>query len=148
MKKLKLPIENDKLHQMQREDKFCSNIIQQLETGKLSSGNPYYLEEGILKRYVDDHKQRFEVIVLPRDLAPVTLRLAHEEMGHKGIPRTYALLRRLYYWKGLKPMVKTHVKACKLCQIHNKYVVKYNKLNYDAKQAPMRFYLHGCNWTI
>ena len=136
---IKLPIEDDKLHQMQRKDKFCSNIIQQLETGKLSSGNPYYLEEGILKRYVDDHKQRFEVIVLPRDLAPVTLRLAHEEMGHNGIPRTYALLRRFYYWKGLKPMVKTHVKACKLCQIHNKHVVKYNKLNYDAKPAPMRF---------
>ena len=136
---IKLPIEDDKLHQMQREDKFCSNIIQQLETGKLSTGNPYYLEEGILKRYVDNHKQRFEVIVLPRDLAPVTLRLAHEEMGHNGIPRTYALLRRLYYWKGLKPMVKTHAKACKLCQIHNKHVVKYNKLNYDAKPAPMRF---------
>ena len=77
---IKLPIENNKLHQMQREDKFCSNIIQQLETGKLSIGNPYYLEEGILKRYVDDHKQRFEVIELPRDLAPVTLRLAHEEI--------------------------------------------------------------------
>ena len=70
---------------------------------------------------MDDHKQRFEVIVLPRDLAPVTLRLAHEEMGHNEIPRTYALLRKLYYWKGLKPipMVKIHVKACKLCQIHN-----------------------------
>ena len=94
---IKLPIENDTLHQMQREDKFCSNIIQQLETGKLSSRNLYYLEERILKRYVDDHKQRFEVIVLPRDLASVTLRLAHEEMGHNGIPRTYALLRRLYY---------------------------------------------------
>ena len=136
---IKLPIEDNKLHQMQREDKFCSNIIQQLETGKLSIGNPYYLEEGILKRYVDDHKQRFEVIVLPRDLTPVTLRLAYEEMGHNGILRTYALLRRLYYWKGLKPMVETHVKACKLCQIHNKHVVKYNKLNYDAKPAPMRF---------
>ena len=24
---IKLPIEDDKLHQMQREDKFCSNII-------------------------------------------------------------------------------------------------------------------------
>ena len=36
-------------------------------------------------------------------------------------------------------MVKTHVKACKLCQIHNKHVVKYKKLNYDAKPAPMRF---------
>ena len=91
---IKLPIEDDKLHQMQREDKFCSNIIQQLETVKLSARNPYYLEEGILKRYVDDHKQRFEVIVLPRDLAPITLRLAHEEMGHNGIPRNICLTEK------------------------------------------------------
>ena len=83
-----------------------------MKAGKLSSGNPYFLEEGILKRYIDDQKQRFEVTVLPRDLITVVLILAHEGMGHNGVPRTYALIRRLYYWKGLKPMVKAHVKAC------------------------------------
>ena len=101
--------------------------------------NPYYIEEGILKRYIDDKKQRFEVIVLPRELIGVTLQLAHEGMGHNGVLRTYALLRRLYYWKGLKPMVKSHVKACKLCQMHNKQVIKYNKLNFETKPAPMKF---------
>ena len=31
-------------------------------------------------------KQRFEVIVLPRELIGVTLQLAHEGMGHNGVP--------------------------------------------------------------
>ena len=136
---IKIPIEDDKLIQMQRKDKFCKNLFNQLESGKLSQKNPYYIEEGILKRYIDDKKQRFEVIVLPRELIGVTLQLAHEGMGHNGVPRTYALLRRLYYWKGLKPMVKSHVKACKLCQMHNKQVIKYTKLNFEAKPAPMKF---------
>ena len=136
---IELPMSNDKLIKMQKNDKFCKNLIHQLETGKLSSGNPYYMEEGILKRFVDDKKQRFEVIVIPKDLANVILRLAHDGMGHNGVPRTYALIRRLYYWKGLKPMVKTHVKTCNLCQIHNKQVIRYNKLNYDTQPAPMRF---------
>ena len=136
---IKIPIEDDKLVQMQRRDKFCKNLLNQLESGKLSQKNPYYIEEGILKRYIDDKKQRFEVIVLPRELIGVTHQLAHEGMGHNGVPRTYALLRRLYYWKGLKPMVKSHVKACKLCQMHNKQVIKYNKLIFETKPAPMKF---------
>ena len=60
-------------------------------------------------------------------------------MGHNGVPQKYALLRRLYYWKGLKPMVKSHVKACKLCQMYNKQVIKYNKLNFETKPAPVKF---------
>ena len=136
---IKLPITDDKLVQMQRRDKFCKNLLNQLESGKLSPYNPYYIEEGILKRYIDDKKQRFEVIVLPRDFIGVALQLAHEGMGHNGVPRTYTLLRRLYYWKGLKPMVRSHVKACKLCQMYNKQVVKYNKLNFETQPAPMKF---------
>ena len=134
-----IPIKEEKLIKMQKRDKFCKNLLNQLQAKKLSSGNPYFLEEGILKRYIDDQKQRFEVTVLPRHLITVVLRLAHEGMGHNGIPRTYALVRRLYYWKGLKPMVKAHVKACKLCQMHNEQVVKYNKLNFKAQPAPMKF---------
>ena len=64
--------------------------------------------------------QRFEVIVLPQALTEPALQSAHEGLGHNGIPRTYALLRRQYYWKGLKPSVTKHVKQCILCQGHNK----------------------------
>ena len=90
-----------------------------LISGKLHNKNPYYVEDGILKRYTDDNKQRFEVIVLPQILTNPALQLAHEGWGHNGIPQTYALLRQQYYWKGLKPSVAKHIKQCTLCQKHN-----------------------------
>ena len=52
-----------------------------LASNKLHNKNPYYIEDGILKRYINDNKQRFEVIITQ----PV-LQLAHEGLGHNGIP--------------------------------------------------------------
>ena len=72
-------------------------------------------------------------------LSSAALQLAHEGLGHNGSPRTYALLKRHYLWKGLKPMVKKHVQSCKFCQEHNKQAVKYSKYNFEAEPAPMKF---------
>ena len=99
-KEITLPIEDNKLIELQKEDKFCKNILNMLASNKLQNKNPYYVESGILKRYIDDNKQRFEVIVLPQTLTQPTLQLAHEGLGHNGIPQTYAFLRCQYYWKG------------------------------------------------
>ena len=81
-----LPIGNDKLMDLQQGDKFCKNIINMLKCGKLHDKNPYYIEENILKRYVEDNKQRFEVTMSPQVLIEPTLQLAHEGLGHNGIP--------------------------------------------------------------
>ena len=104
-----LLIEDNKLIELQKEDKFCKNILNMLASNKLHNKNPYYIENGILKRYIDDNKQRFEVIILPQTLTQPALQLAHEGLGHNGISQTYALLRQQYYWKGLKPSVTKHV---------------------------------------
>ena len=64
-----------------------------LTDNKLHDKNLYYIENGILKRYIDDNKQRFEVVVLPQTLTEPALQLAHEGLGYNRIPRTYALLR-------------------------------------------------------
>ena len=105
----------------------------------MQSRNPYYLENGILKMFVEDGKQKSEVVVLPQVLSSVALQLAHEGLGHNGNPRTYALLKRYYYWKGLKPMVRRHVQACKFCQEHNKQAIKYSKYNCEAEPGPIKF---------
>ena len=119
---IKLPLSDEKLLALQAEDKFCSDISSKLQRGHK---NPYYKENEILKRYVEDGKQRFEVVVLPQVLSGAALQLAHEGLGHNGSPRTYALLKRNYFWKGLKPMVRRHVQPCRFCQEHNKQSVKY-----------------------
>ena len=134
-----LLIEDNKLIELQKEDKFCKNIFNMLASNKLQNKNPYYIKSGILKWYIDENKQRFDVIVLPQTLTQPILQLTHEGLGHNGIPQTYALLRCQYYWKGLKPSVTKHVKQYTLCQKHNKQVVKYNKLHFEASAAPMKF---------
>ena len=134
---IKLPLEDEKLKEFQQKDKFCKEVIEKLSKGQLQNNKSYYQEEGILKRFVEDGKQRFEAIVLPQVLIGVVLQLAHEGLGHNGSPRTYALIKRYYYWKG--SMVKKHVQACKLCQEHKKHVVKFSKMNFEAEPAPMRF---------
>ena len=136
---IKLPLSNEKLQAFQAKDNFCKDIGSKLQQGQLQDKIPYYKEDRILKRYVEDGKQKFEVVVLPQVLSNAALQLAHEGLGHNGSLRTYALLKRYYYWRGLKPMVKKHVQACKFCQEHNKQVVKYSKFNFEAESTPMTF---------
>ena len=136
---IKLPLEDEKLKELQQKDELCKEIIEKLSKGQLQNGQPYYQEVGILKRFVEDGKQRFEAIVLPQVLIGAVLQLAHEGLGHNGSPRTYALIKRYYYWKGLKSMVRKHVQACRLSQEHNKHVVKFSKMNFETEPAPMRF---------
>ena len=90
-------------------------------------------------RYVEDNKQRFEVIVIPQDLSKVVLKLAHDNLGHNGSARTYMIVRRNYYWKGLRPDVVHYVKRCTVCRKYNSASPKYNKGTFQAPGAPMDF---------
>ena len=44
-----LPIEDNKLIELQKEDKFCKNILNILASNKLQNKNLYYIKSGILK---------------------------------------------------------------------------------------------------
>ena len=44
-----LPIEDTKLIELQKEDKFCKNILNMLASNKLQNKNPSYIKSGILK---------------------------------------------------------------------------------------------------
>ena len=136
---IRLPLSNEKLQALQAEDKFCKDISNKFQPEQLQSRNPYYIENGILKRFVEDEKQKFEVVVLLQVLSSAALQLVHEGLGHNGSPRTYALLKRYCYWRGVKPMVRKHVQACRCCQEHNKQAAKYSRYNFEAEPAPMKF---------
>ena len=49
------------------------------------------------------------------------------------------ILRRNYYWKGLRPDVVKYVKRCTVCRKHNSASPKYNKGTFQAPGAPMNF---------
>ena len=79
-----------------------------------------------------DGDKIYETVILPRALTAQIFKMAHDDLGHNGTHRTYMLLKRLYYWKGLKPSVAKHIQmavgwcACDqvLDQTSNKLLVE------------------------
>ena len=78
--------------------------------------------------------------VIPRALIGQILKVAHEDLGYNGTHRTYIMLKRLYYWKGLKPSVEKYIITCYQCQRRNKQVVRYAALHFDVGTFPMQFF--------
>ena len=135
----KLPINNDTLSRLQQEDVFCKNILSQIEKGNTVEGQLYLVKDKILKRYIMDGDNTYETTVIPRALTTQILQMAHDELGHNGTHRTYTLLKRLYYWKGLKPSVEKHIKMCYQCQRRNRQLVKYATLHFNVATFLMQF---------
>ena len=136
---LELPIDNNMLFKLQQKDMFCANILTQIEKGNMIEGQLYVIQDKLLKRYVTDGNNTYETIVLPRALTAQILKMAHDNLGHNSTHRTYTLLKRLYYWKCLKPCVTKHIQRCYQCQRRNKQVVKYATLHFDVATYPLQF---------
>ena len=134
-----LPINNKMLAKLQQKDEFCKNILNQIEKGNIRDKHLYKMDNKLLKRFIVDGNNTYETTVIPRSLIPQVLQLVHDKLGHNWTHRTYILLKRLYYWKGLKPSVEKHIKRCYQCQRRNKQVIKYAKLHFDMATFPMQF---------
>ena len=127
------------MQKLQHNDIICKNILYQIKKGNIQEGQLYIIRDNILKRYVLEGNSTYETTVIPRALIGQILRMAHDELGHNCTHMTYTMLKRLYYWKGLKPSVEKHIKTCYQCQRRNKQVVKYVTLHFDVATFPMKF---------
>ena len=117
---IELPLDNDTLFEVQQKDTFCANILAQIEKGNIIEGQLYIIQNKLLKRYVTDGDRTYETTVLPRALTAQICKMAHDNLGHNGTHRTCILLKRLYYWKGLKPSITKHIQRCYVREEVNK----------------------------
>ena len=136
---LKLNMTNERLCQLQQDDPICKRIVSLLKSSKLQVSNSYYVADKMLMRNIIDNKQCFHTMVLPLVLITQILRAANDELGHNGTTRTYMLICRLYYWKGLEASVNKYIKQCITCQKRNVQVVKYAQLHFSTPRLPMQF---------
>ena len=137
--KVTLGVTPTELKEMQSKDKLCTSIMSQMTKQGEKALHPYYLEGGILKKYVYDAKQQCETTIVPQSLCGTLLKLSHDDLGHNGTARTYMLLRRNYYWKGMRPEFTRYVIQCKLCQMHNSVSTSYVKQTFEVPEVPMDF---------
>ena len=124
---------------LQDQDTFCHQILTLLRHGKLVDKHMYTIKKDILKRIVTIDNAQFLPIVLPCVLIGHVLSLVHDHLGHNGISRTYAMVRRLYFWKGMKLSITKYIINCNICQKRNLQLVPYAKLHFDAATFPMEF---------
>ena len=130
---------SEEIRKAQSFDKFCTQMLKKLIQGKSIIDQAYHVKDGILRKYVTDNIQRFDALVVPVHYTLALLRLAHDELGHNGSARTYMLLRRLYYWKGMKPHIYKYVKQCRSCQQRKGQIVKYVQGQFKVPTTPMEF---------
>ena len=86
--------------------------MKQLDKGNLIERQPYFIEDYVLHQIVKDLDQQYETVVVPRVLIGQVLKVSHDLLGHNGIGRTYAAVKKLYYWKGMKPIITKYIRDC------------------------------------
>ena len=134
---LTLPLKSRSIRSLQAKDAKTSNILQWLQVGDLPL-DVYLIEDGILRRrIVELTGNEFKLRVIPRSLVYPILMTAHDHGGHNGFPRTYAAIRWLYYWVGIKRDIQQHCKRCQLCAKHITKV-KFKKTHFKGARQPMQ----------
>ena len=99
------------IKEMQLTDPFCKRIMKQLlnKTALKHELNTFFIHNGLLYRYASDHCKDFCALVIPKAWRYTILVETHDKMGHQGNNRTYSLIKRQYYWKGMAKDVKDYI---------------------------------------
>ena len=133
------PIAPQKLQKLQQQDTNIEILKRKLRNNRLDK-EYYSLDENeLLMRKVIDGGHEFHAIYLPSVLIFQVLRTAHDDLGHNGFPRTYAAIKRVFFWKGMKEDIRKHCKTCATCQLHKLENVKFERKIFKPSLQPMDF---------
>ena len=130
------PIAPQRLKRLQQQDANIETLKHKLQHNKLDKEYYSIDENGLLMRKVVDGGQKFCAIYLPNVLVFQVLQTAHDDLGHNRFPRTYAALKRVFYWKGMKEDIRKHCKTCATCMLHKLENVKFEKKIFNHHYKP------------
>ena len=135
-----IPLPSFKICELQESDKKLHLLCPRIEKGHLADSG-YFIdkEDDLLWQRILDNSQEFEPVVLPNSLISTALLLAHDHTSHNGFRRTYAALKWLYYWKGMKKDVLMHCKHCQVCAKQKVEKTKFIKDNFRLGSIAMEF---------
>ena len=107
--------------EMQSTDPFCKCIIERLlnKTAPKHELDTFFVHNGLLYRYASDHSKDFCALVIPKAWRYTIL------VETQGNNRTYSLIKRQYYWKGMAKDVKDYIQRCLACQQEKARVQSY-----------------------
>ena len=133
------PIAPQRLKKLQQQDTNIKILKCKLQNNRLDK-EYYSLDENeLLTRKVIDGGHEFRAIYLPSVLIFQVLQTAHDDLGHNGFPRTYAAIKQVFFWKGMKEDIRKHCKTCATCQLHKLENVKFERKIFKPLLQPMDF---------
>ena len=133
------PIAPQRLRKLQQQDPNIKILKCKLQNNRLDK-EYYSLDENeLLMRKVIDGGHEFRAIYLPSVFISQVLQTAHDDLGHNGFPRTYAALKQVFFWKGMKEDIRKHCKTCATCQLHKLENVKFEWKIFKPSLQPMDF---------
>ena len=108
---VKLPLSATQFSCLQEKDPKIRALHEKVQ-GRMYS-DFYFIKNDILYRSVMDNGYKFSAAVVPEELTDTVLFLGHNQSGHNGYQGTYAAIKCIYYWKGMRKHIVVHCKMCK-----------------------------------
>lgn len=84
-------------------------------------------------------------LVVPESLRTEILTKMHEQSGHQGIQRTYALLQERFWWENMFKDVCEHIASCS-CRMSKLRANKWNDFVGDHITVTERWHTLACDW--
>ena len=134
---VELPLEDSIFASLQGNDPKIRDLHLKVEEGEY--GQFYFVKNNVLFRSVVENGHKFEVRVIPESLQDVVLHLGHNQSGHNGYQRTYAAIKHLYYWKGMRTHILRYCKSCKTCAVQKVQKTQFEKQIFEPGVQPMEF---------
>lgn len=98
----------------QRSDSNVREIVKRMHTGGTAESKYYVLEGGVLYK-MDTHRKALRLYV-PEELQKDLIVCIHEEVGHFGRYKVYALMKQRYYFTNMSRIIGRVVRSCEVCQ--------------------------------
>lgn len=126
------PLSFQSIQEHQREDEFCTKLINQLEIGMTVKN---YCMSRQLLAFKPKNVKRCRVVV-PKGLHSMILKYFHASPigSHLGVRKTIHKVSTHFYWPNMNNIITNFVKTCTDCQ-YAKPAAR-NKIGFSAAQSP------------
>ena len=134
---VEMPLSDQKFSQLQIRDEKIHNLRVRVSNGEYPDF--YKMENNVLYHMVIKNNHKFDAAVLPAELVNTALFLGHNQSGHNSFQRTYAAIKRIYYWKGMHKDILRYCKGCLQCAKHRVEKRKFIEQSFKPGIQPVEY---------
>lgn len=95
---------------LQREDKYCSTLLDNFDPE-----GPFILDKGVLCKVIKEHNYEKKITVIPKCLIHEVLQMIHVGYGHPSRSSFLKIFTANYYYPAVKKLILNIISSCVLC---------------------------------